>query len=133
MTTTATGPGVRGDSRWMLAAEWFGLLGGAIAWSVQLVIGNAFAEVGCEAGGFRGMPALLLVITGTTALVAIAAAVVSWIGLRRARRNGGSAATSRERSGFMAISGLVASGVFLLLILMGGVLPHLVLATCSGP
>jgi hypothetical protein len=120
------------EGRWALAAEWFGLLGGAVAWSAQLVLGNGFAEVGCEAGGFHGMPALLLAITAAAAIVTIVAGIISWTILRRSRRDEGTTTTSRERAQFMGMSGLVASGVFLALILMGGALPHLVLATCSG-
>jgi hypothetical protein len=96
-----------------LAAAWFGLLGGAIAWSVQLVLGDAFAEVGCEAGGFGGISML-----------------VSLAHLRRLRR-AETSEPSATRARFMATSGAVASGIFLTLIVMGGVLPHLFLATCE--
>jgi hypothetical protein len=113
-----------------LAAAWFGLLGGAIAWSVQLVLGDAFAEVGCEAGGFGGISIVLLAITGAAVIVAAAALLVSLAHLRRLRR-AETSEPSATRARFMATSGAVASGIFLTLIVMGGVLPHLFLATCE--
>jgi heme/copper-type cytochrome/quinol oxidase subunit 2 len=120
----------RRRDRAAFAAAWFGLLGGAVAWSAQLVLGDAFAEVGCEAGGFDGISIVLLAITGVAAIVAAAALVVSLLHLRRPRSSDADE-PSATRARFMATSGAVASAIFLTLIVMGGVLPHLFLSTCE--
>jgi hypothetical protein len=112
------------------AAAWFGLLGGAVAWAAQLVLSDAFAEVGCQAGGFGGISVVLLAITIAAAAIAIAALVVSLLQLRRLRDEYDQAA-GIQRARFMATSGSTASAIFLLLIVVGGVLPHLFLATCD--
>jgi len=110
------------------AAAWFGLLGGAVAWAAQLLLGDAFAEVGCEAGGFAGISVVLLAITAVAAAVTISALVVSLVHLRHLRDRKDA---SMERARFMATCGIVASAIFLTLIVMGGVLPHLFLSTCE--
>jgi hypothetical protein len=109
------------------AAAWIGLLGPPVAWAMQLVVGNAFAEVGCDAGGFSGITVLLIVITIVAAAVAILTSVIGW----RSRDGSGDGAVS-ERAGFMAVGAAISGIVFTTLILVGGLLPHLFLPTCGA-
>jgi hypothetical protein len=62
--------------------QWFGLLGGAVAWAVQHVVGYGIADAGCSVAGRQwGLDVetaqiVLSVCTGTVVLAAEAAALV---------------------------------------------------------
>ncbi|HEX7022270.1 MAG TPA: hypothetical protein VF171_05385 [Trueperaceae bacterium] len=110
---------------------WFGLLGGAAAWSVNFVVAYALAESTCftslrewEVLGVRGTAVIILVVSLVTALVALIAALVSWGNWRRWRGGepGGAA--------FASLTGLILSGVFLFIILVES-LPVLFVGVCS--
>jgi hypothetical protein len=116
--------------RGALALAWFGILGPPAAWAVQLLISDAFAEVGCEAGGFSSISLVLVVITVATLAVAVAAGIVAFVRFRQTRaRDDGPARLERMR--FMALLGCMSSGLFIVLIFLGGIVPHLVLSTCT--
>jgi hypothetical protein len=112
-------------------ALWFGILGGAFAWAVQLALGDMFSELGCEAGGFGGLSIVLIAITVVAAAVAAWALVVAWRA-HAAMRAGGREDIPFERAAFMALAGVLSSSLFLLLIVMGGIVPHLFLETCGA-
>lgn len=96
-------------------ALWFGLLGGAVAWTLHLLAVYAVAEWGCvmtaPRPGLRGESPVVLMIVVSVAclLLAGAAAAVAYGSLRRVRGSSG------ERSGvqaFMAYTGLISNGLF---------------------
>lgn len=128
MTTLAT------DSRRDVSSPltlWFGVLAGPAAWATQLALGDLFSELGCESGGFDGLTLVLLLLAVLTVAVAVAALVVALMSLRRVER-AGEAAAHAERTRFMAFIGILSSSLFILLIAVGGFVPHLFLGTC-GP
>lgn len=72
-------------SAWLEAKLWFGLLGGAAAWSAHLLASYPSVRVACAAGGEW----LLHGITAVTALVAASATAVAWREWRAAGSDGG--------------------------------------------
>jgi hypothetical protein len=113
-----------------LALAWFGILGPPAAWAAQLLISDAFAEVGCEAGGFSSISLVLVVITVAALAIAVAAGVVAFARFRRTRSQDDDPARL-ERMRFMALLGCMSSALFVVLIVLGGIVPHLLLSTCT--
>lgn len=103
------------------ALLWFGLLGAPLAWTAQLIVGYGVTEADCGAGGMRwGIDTVdwEVALTAATATVALAAGIgAGWL-LREKRLDN---ADPRGRIEFMASGGLLVSGVFLVLILLGGI------------
>jgi hypothetical protein len=133
-----------------LFALWFSLLGPPVAWAAQLVLSDGFAELGCRAGGFATQRLVLLAITVVTAAVSVFAGIVAVRALQALRaaeghreapgdQEGehdrearGDGETWRQRTEFMAEGGVVSSVLFTVLIVMGGVVPHLILRVCGA-
>jgi hypothetical protein len=108
------------STRSLEALVWFGALGGAAAWTVQLVAGAELEENHCTRAGLRysiHTPTWEAALTAVCAAVAIAAGVAALLAYRRTRHGG----DRRGRIGFMATSGMLANVLFLALILLGGI------------
>jgi hypothetical protein len=114
-----------------LALAWFGILGPPAAWAAQLLLSEAFAEVGCEAGGFSSMSPVLVFITLAALAIAVAAGIVAFVRYRQAPSSDGDDARI-ERMHFMTLLGCLSSGLFIVLILLGGIVPHLVMPSCTS-
>ena len=106
------------------AALWFGLLGGAMAWTVHLLLAYAVAEFGCVGRlGERGYLGITLVawlevaLTLGTTLASGAATVVAYRCHRQLRFAAApaDAAVAAERQ--TAWAGLLTSGLFTFIIL----------------
>jgi hypothetical protein len=99
-----------------------GLLAAPLAWSAQLVFGYGIGEARCSAFGHRfGVDSqlgelVLLVVTGAVAVSALAVSLLLFLGERR-----DGPADERGRVGFMASGGILVSGIFIALILLGGI------------
>lgn len=111
------------------ALPWIGVVAAPLAWVVQLIASYAFQEAGCAPSS--GMPLLdvdterwiaaIGIVAIVAALVGIAAAAVT---LRGAIEDPG--ADPRGRIAFMGDAGIVVSGIFLAVIVLGVVaLPSL--------
>ena len=110
-----------------LLALWFGLLASPIAWALHLTLSYPLVPVVCAAG----WELLLHAITAATALVALAAGWVSWRSLQQIREDPEAVPVqARSRGRFMAVSGLLLSALFLLVILVEG-LPVFLLSACD--
>jgi hypothetical protein len=110
--------------------QWFGLLGAPLAWAVQLVVGYGLEEADCSAGGMRwglSTEPWQVALTACAAAIALAGGVSALILLREIRGRGGD---PLGRVSFMAAGGVLVSGVFLSLILLGG-LGAIVLPECE--
>ena len=107
---------------------WFGFLGSAAAWAVHTALGYPLVPLVCSSG----LSILLYLLSVLTGLVAAAAGVVSW---RTWKAAGGASAGnfvgSDTRTGFMAFTGVLASGFFVLAIIMATV-PMILIDPCSG-
>jgi hypothetical protein len=103
-------------SHWSL---WFGMLGGAGAWALHLVVSYSLVPAACAAG----LGYLFYVGIAGCAGIALGALFFAWRGWNLTRdlpedtRNGNGARLISNRVRFMAISGLALSAFFLMVIL----------------
>ncbi|GAA1801116.1 hypothetical protein GCM10009682_23480 [Luedemannella flava] len=115
---------------------WFAVLGGAVAWAVHLIITWAADEVTCQAGNdtIQGIPLRVVVGAGVVvpALIAAAALLMAWRAWRTTRAAAGEDDDPRlARASMLALVGVCADTLFLLIILAGGA-AVVVLAPCQG-
>jgi hypothetical protein len=111
-----------------IAALWVGVLGPALAWSVQLVAGDALTEIGCEQGMGAGVVrGAVIVLTIATAAVALLTGIAGY-----RQRSGADGGARGERTAFLSKLGAASCAIFLVLIFGGGLLPQLFLDTCGG-
>jgi hypothetical protein len=104
-------------------ALWFGLLGGAIAWTFHLLFAYGAAEFGCVGqSGERSYAGISLVawlelaLTVTTAICSAVAAAVAYRIHKRLQQSGQGPETARaERN--LAKAGILTSGLFTFIIL----------------
>lgn len=102
-------------------ALWGGLLGGAVAWTVHLIGMWVVAEFGCVAarGGDGGVITLTYVLLSVLSLLCLAgaglAAFVAWRSERQIAASGEDA-PGRDTGLFMARTGIIANGLFALVI-----------------
>jgi len=108
---------------------WFGTLGAAAAWFVHLVVVYVLVPVVCAAGG----PFLMYIASVLLAGVAVLSgftAYRSWRQLSEEARGNLIGEMEGTRIGFMLYGGLLASGVFLLAILLATI-PIFFLNPCT--
>lgn len=126
-----------------IGALWFGLLGGPVAWTLQLLIGYPLVAHYCFPDAARRLvptiDSLHLLVLLTTA-IALAVAMLALItALRSWRASGGVLENAHTdsteeappvgRVRFMALGGIVASGITILgIVIQGGFI--LMLAPC---
>lgn len=105
---------------------WFAVLGGAVAWTLHLLLSYAIGEFGCVSpfqdlrwGGISGVAWLGIGVTVITLAAAVAATVVAGR-IKRRLLDGADAAHYEASDGrvFMARSGVMASGIFAFIILV---------------
>ena len=117
-------------------ALWFASLGAVVAWAVQLSGGWFLEEVAAcgPATASRGMvlgasvETWVLALTAAAAVVALAAGVIGFRWWSRRRNDDRDGRSGREA--FMAFAGMLSAGLFLPIIVMGG-LQVLSLRPCS--
>jgi hypothetical protein len=104
---------------------WYGFLGGAAAWALQLVLGDGIEESACSQGASdtKAWIVALTLLLGGVALGSSAAAFLTW---RWADRRG----DERGAVSFLALTGIFAGFFFLVLIALGG-LQLLTLDSCN--
>jgi hypothetical protein len=122
---------------WLL---WFAVLGGAVAWSAHLLLGWGLEEIACSpvSAGPDVLGVSLTVWIGVLTVVLGAVTVAAGLLAYRFWRQSGAADPSTRiepgggdpepqslirggRAGFMALFGLAANALFLLIIVYGGV------------
>jgi hypothetical protein len=115
---------------------WFGVLGGASAWAVQLVVAYGVEEIGCSPGSSTAavlgldISTWTYLISAAAALVTIvSAAVCFWAWRGSAHRSSDDARL--ERVWFMGAAGFVGNLLFLAIIAYVAAAP-LVLSSCLG-
>ena len=131
-TSTSSAPAVGRPDAFPRRANpvrlWFGILGAPTAWAIQLVVSDGLTELGCARTGTTLLNVLTVALTFAAASVGVAAFLVSVVAWRSSR-GGGDAHV--ERAAFMSEIGMVSSAIFLVLILVSGLLPHVFLDTCA--
>ena len=108
---------------------WFGTLGAAVAWFTHLIVVYVLVPVTCAVSGPGAMIVASLLLSG----IAAAAGVVAWQSWREmSAEERGDLVGEMEgsRKGFMLYGGLLASGVFLLAILLATI-PIFFLNPCT--
>lgn len=106
----------------------YGLLIGAVAWKLQLMINYSLVPFAC----WRDLGVLIHLASLTMTLLALSGAWIAWGSWKRMGEGwemelGGPLGRSR----FMALSGIALSGFFALLI-VGQWIPNLLLSPCDG-
>jgi hypothetical protein len=101
-------------------ALWFGLFGGALAWTAHLMFAYAAAEFGCVGRlgerGYLGVSAVAWLVLALTAAATLASAAATAVAYRSPRRlQSGQAGQDAER--YTAWAGLLTSGLFTFIIL----------------
>jgi hypothetical protein len=92
---------------------WYGFLGGAAAWSLQLVLGYGIEDSACSGGDSGTKPWIVVatLVLGAVAAGSLGAAFLSWRGARR---------DARGVVRFLAVTGMLAGAFFVVLIALGG-------------
>jgi hypothetical protein len=123
-------------------SPWFHLLGAPILWSVHFLISYAWVEYACRMrllvldSTMLGLTLLSWSILLLTLIAVLATVYVGWSAYRSSRRISESKKTNEleswgvESRRFMALSGILLSALFSLVILLSG-LPALVLGPCA--
>ncbi|MDG6110200.1 hypothetical protein [Dactylosporangium aurantiacum] len=103
---------------------WFAVLGGALAWTAHLFVAWGTDELTCRSGhtSIGPVPVQAVVAAGVVlpALVTVAAMWTAWRAWRRLSGRGRGDDPRTERAGLLALLGLCADGLFLIIILAGG-------------
>lgn len=105
---------------------WFATLGGAVAWSVHLLLAWGIDELACASGhrDIAGVPLakVLAAVVIVPAAVAVAAIGVAWVAWRRLSRTTAEEDGNRSlgRARMMAVIGLSANLLFFAIIVFGG-------------
>lgn len=116
------------------AALWFGILAGPFAWGIQILIGYNLEEIVCSESSSSqdllgiGVETVILWLHVILLAITIAGVVVSFSCWRRARAGDGSVG---GRAAWMAVSGMMVSILFLIVI-ASGFFPTLFLDTCDA-
>lgn len=119
---------------------WFGVLGGALAWTVHLLAAWSIGELVCAAGSAEVAGVPLRYVIGLTVLIPAAAAVaalaVTWLAWRRTEPgragrwrtapdagppSAGTVDHALGRARMLALVGLASNLLFLTIIVLGGV------------
>lgn len=108
---------------------WFGTLGAAVAWFVHLIVVYVLVPVTCAIGGPGAMYVASAVLLGV-AVAGGSVAFQSWHQMSEAERGNLLGEMEGTRRGFMIYGGLLASGVFLLAILLA-IIPIFFLDPCT--
>lgn len=131
-TTSATYSG-------QLRSLWFGLLAGPIVWTIYFLLGYGLIESVCKLGLLEsrilGLATVSTVIVGLTVLALLITLYAGFLAYRNWQRikddelDGSQSDRPEENSRFMALAGLLLSGLFSLTILLTGV-PAFILPPC---
>jgi hypothetical protein len=92
---------------------WYGFLGGAAAWSVQLVLGYGIEDSACSQGN-SGTKPWIVFVTLVLAAATVGSGGAAFLTWRRSDRD------ARGAVSFLALAGMLASLFFLVLIALGG-------------
>jgi hypothetical protein len=104
--------------------QWFALLGGALAWTAQLVVGFGITVAKCGAGGgrlgidYRTWQIAAMVAAAVVVLVAEAAAIALAVETRELAEDGPPPGSRRH---FFALAAVLGNVLFLGAVVMGGI------------
>jgi hypothetical protein len=133
---STTRPGLRA-APWLL---WFGVLGGAVAWSLHTVVDWGIDETVCRSGHeeMAGVP-LRPLLAGLSLLFLVVCLASLVVAARQWRRLDGApaddelAALRLRRAAFMAVIGTVANVIFALMLVCSTIAVFVLPACYGGP
>lgn len=103
---------------------WFGLLGGAAAWTIHLMFAYVAAEFGCVSRfsehrylGISSVAWMVLVLTAVTAIASAIATVVAYRSHRRLQGGANGSDPARLAESNTARAGILTSAIFTFVIL----------------
>jgi hypothetical protein len=106
------------------ALQWFGLLAGPLAWTVQLVLGFGVSDAACSSGvaplGFSRV-ATVTALTVAAAIVAVLGELSALAVYRALRSVDGDAPGPDGRRRFLATGAMVGNVLLFVAIILGGV------------
>jgi hypothetical protein len=112
-----------------LGALWFGLFGAPVVWSIQLMLNFALVAHSCFPASeprttpiFGGLGFTVTLVSVVALVIALAAGTTAWRSWRATRREG--------RTRFMAIAGMLVSGLFVLGVVMNSI-PLFLVSLCG--
>ena len=114
---------------------WIGLLTGPAAWSIQMIVGYNLEEIACRSAATSeqimgaGIKPIIISLTVVLMLLTAVAGALAYGCLRRAKEARGDD-TGGERAHWMAYAGIVTSGFFEFILLLG-LFPSLFLSICE--
>jgi Co/Zn/Cd efflux system component len=118
------------EHRVAFAALWFGLFGAPVIWSIQLMLNYALVAHACypaseplSAPVFGGLRATVLAASAVALVIALAAGATAWRSWRATRQE-------HHRTRFMALAGMLVSGLFLLGVIMNSI-PLFIMQPCG--
>jgi hypothetical protein len=116
-----------GDGAVSRRALWFGLLGGALAWTAHLMFAYAIAEFGCVGGWGHGgyldislvawLEVLLTVVTAAVAAAATFVAYRCYLSSATAPLDSAASGSARDTDRYTAYVGLLSGSLFFFVIL----------------
>ena len=104
--------------------QWFGLFGGALAWTVQHVVGYGISDSGCAVAGRQwglSVSTMQTVVSLTTGAVVVAAWVAALVAFRETRIDEKDAPGPAGRIHFFAQAALLGNVLFLVIVVLDGV------------
>jgi hypothetical protein len=109
-------------------SQWYGVLGGAISWAMQLQANYALVPHACNSGDMKWIYFTSVLFL----LLALSAVGVGWHNYRRARAKVPTSASEAEasRGSFMGMVGMLTSGLFSLIIIAHAI-PTFILDPCD--
>jgi hypothetical protein len=118
-------------------SEWFGVSAGPVLWSGRLPVSYILVAIGCKTGfirpeivGLSGIEIPVALVSIVAVLISLVAAGISWRNWRRLKNSNGRNGI-RDRSWFMAVSGMTLSILFAAVMLVETA-PIFVLAPCDS-
>ncbi|MGH2698969.1 MAG: hypothetical protein ACRDJL_07210 [Actinomycetota bacterium] len=116
------------------ARLWIGVLGGPVAWSLQILIGYNLEEIACRTGATSerilgaDLEAIIVGLTAVLMALTVLCGLIAYGCLRK--MTGETDDTSSLRAVWMARAGIITSALFTFMLLLG-LFPPLFLATCE--
>jgi hypothetical protein len=104
--------------------QWFGLFGGALAWTVQHVVGYGISDSGCSVAGRQwGLPVTTMevVVSLVAGAVVVAAWAASFVAFQETRLVDKDAPGPSGRIHFFAQAALLGNVLFLVIVVLDGV------------
>lgn len=104
------------------ALQWFGLVGGPIAWAVEHVLGVSFVLARCDPViAPISVRAAVLAATGVAFAIVLAAEWAAWTAFSETRDVDWEGDPPRGRIHFLATAALAMEPIFLALVLLTGI------------